>query len=48
MRLFADENVAVAIVERLRSGGHDVLYAAEAKPGESDAAWLQRAEPNSA
>jgi len=44
MRLFADENVARAIVRWLRTEGHDVLYAAEAAPGESDPVWLQRAE----
>jgi predicted nuclease of predicted toxin-antitoxin system len=44
MKLFADENVARAIVEWLRGRGHDVLYAAEAGPGEPDSLWLARAE----
>lgn len=44
MKYLADENVASRIVEWLRSLGHDVLYAAEECPGESDPAWLRRAE----
>lgn len=44
MQLFADENVPRAIVVRLRSRGHDVLYASEAEPGASDRDWLARAE----
>jgi Domain of unknown function (DUF5615) len=37
MRLFADENVARAIVTRLRDLGHDVLHASEIQPGAVDA-----------
>jgi predicted nuclease of predicted toxin-antitoxin system len=44
VKLFADEDVARAIVQWLRGRGHDVLYAAEAGPGELDSAWLARAE----
>jgi predicted nuclease of predicted toxin-antitoxin system len=44
MKLFADENVARAIVSWLRSLGHDVLYAAEAGPGERDSVWLAKAQ----
>ena len=44
MKLFADENVARAIVRWLRGQQHDVLYAAEAKPGAADVDWLGRAE----
>jgi predicted nuclease of predicted toxin-antitoxin system len=44
MKFFADENVARYIIQWLRQAGHDVLSAAEAKPGEADAAWLRQAE----
>src|SRR3954468_1943636 len=44
MRLFADENVARAIVLRLRGLGHDVLYASEVQRGTADADWLTQAE----
>jgi len=44
MRLFADENVARAIVAWLRDLGHDVLYAPEIQPGAADSEWLRRAE----
>ncbi len=44
MKLFADENVARAIVIRLRDQGHDVLYASEIQPGAGDSDWLNRAE----
>ncbi len=44
MRFFADENMARAIVAWIRSAGHDVLYAAELKPGEADDVWLSRAQ----
>jgi predicted nuclease of predicted toxin-antitoxin system len=44
MRFFADENVARAIVQWLRAGNHDVLYAAELRPGEADRVWLSEAE----
>ena len=44
MNLFADENVARGIVRWLRASGHDVLYAAEARPGAPDADWLTEAE----
>ena len=44
MRLFADENLARAIVIWLRDQGHDVLYASDLQPGASDIDWLERAE----
>ena len=44
MRLFADENMARAIVVRLRALGHDVLYASELDPGAADSEWLTKAE----
>jgi predicted nuclease of predicted toxin-antitoxin system len=44
MRLFADENMARAIVVRLRVQGHDVLYASEIQPGAADSDWLSTAE----
>jgi predicted nuclease of predicted toxin-antitoxin system len=44
MKLFADENMARAIVIRLRDLGHDVLYASEVQPGAADSDWLNRAE----
>ena len=44
MHFFADENVARAIVQWIRGLGHDVLYAAEAGPGEVDSAWLAKAQ----
>ncbi len=36
MKLLADENLHGGIVAWLRAQGHDVLYAAEGLPGESD------------
>lgn len=47
MKLFADENIARAIVIRLRDQGHDVLYASEVQPGTSDHDWVRRAETES-
>ena len=47
MKLFADENMARAIVIRLRDLGHDVLYASEVQPGAADSDWLNRAEAES-
>ncbi len=44
MKLLADENVARDIVAWLRSGGHDVLFAAEAAPGTADSDWTAHAE----
>lgn len=44
MKLFADENMARAVVLRLRELGHDVLYASEIQPGAADSDWLNRAE----
>jgi predicted nuclease of predicted toxin-antitoxin system len=44
MRFFADENIAHPVVEWLRLAGHDVLYAAEIRPRESDSVWLREAE----
>jgi predicted nuclease of predicted toxin-antitoxin system len=44
MKFFADENIARAIVAWLRTEGHDVVYAAEAKPGAADIDWLRETE----
>ena len=44
MKFFADENVARPIVQWLRHRGYDVLYTAEAAPGQEDAVWLYQAE----
>ena len=44
MRLFADENTPDVIVQWLRDAGHDVTWAAELQPGETDEAWLSVAE----
>jgi predicted nuclease of predicted toxin-antitoxin system len=44
MKFFADENVARPIVQWLRQRGYDVLYAAEAAPGQEDVVWLYQAE----
>ena len=43
MLLVADEGVDRAIVERLRSDGHEVLYVAEMAPGILDTAVLEMA-----
>lgn len=43
MRWLADECASAPLVERLRAAGHDVSYMAEAAPGTSDTAVLQRA-----
>ena len=44
MRILADENVARDVVAWLRTTGHDVLYAAEARAGAADVDWAARAE----
>jgi hypothetical protein len=44
MRLFADENTPRVIVRWLRDAGHDVTWAAELQPGETDDVWLSVAE----
>lgn len=44
MRLLADENFPKPIVEELRAGGHDVLWARTDLAGSSDVALLDRAE----
>jgi predicted nuclease of predicted toxin-antitoxin system len=44
MKFFADENIARVIVGWLRGLGDDVLYAAEAGPGEPDSTWLGRSQ----
>jgi hypothetical protein len=36
VRLLADEGVDAAVVARLRSDGHDVVYVAELLPGITD------------
>jgi predicted nuclease of predicted toxin-antitoxin system len=43
MKFLADENVDKPIVERLRDGGHTVLYVVEMKPSISDDEVIQRA-----
>ena len=43
MRLLADEGVDAAIVARLRSDGHDVVYVAELSPGITDDTVLELA-----
>jgi predicted nuclease of predicted toxin-antitoxin system len=47
MKFFADENMARAIVIRLRDLGHDILYTSEDRPGSADSDWLTRAEAES-
>ncbi len=44
MRILADENVARDIVVWLRTGGHDVLFAAEVAPGTADIRWVEIAQ----
>ena len=44
MRLLADENFPGSIVERLRDGGHDVLWGRTDCPGLKDSLVLQLAE----
>jgi predicted nuclease of predicted toxin-antitoxin system len=44
MRFLADENLPAALVNWLRKQGHDVLWASEQAPGETDANWLSAAE----
>jgi predicted nuclease of predicted toxin-antitoxin system len=44
MRLLADENFPKPIVEALRAGGHDVLWARTDCPGWKDAVLLDDAE----
>ena len=43
MKLLADEGVDSAIVSRLRSDGHDVVYVTELSPGITDEAVLELA-----
>ena len=43
MRWLADECVDAALVRRLRTAGHDVIYAAEVASGATDAQILRRA-----
>lgn len=47
MKLLADEGVDSAIVTRLRSDGHDVVYVAELSPGITDEAVLELANTTS-
>ena len=44
MRLLADENFPKPIIEALRAGGHDVLWARTDCAGWADVALLDRAE----
>jgi len=48
MNLLADEGVDRQIVERLRQGGHEVLYVAEMEAGIDDDVVLERANERSA
>jgi hypothetical protein len=41
MNLLADENVEMAMVDWLRSAGHDVAWAVESFPTELDSALLR-------
>jgi len=43
MKLFADENIAVQIVNQLRELGHDVLYPPEIAQSADDNVWLEQA-----
>jgi len=43
MNLLADENVEMAMVDWLRSAGHDVAWAVESFPSELDSALLEAA-----
>ena len=44
MRFLADENVSSLVIERLRSGGHDVTSIAETKSGAPDKDILDAAD----
>lgn len=44
LRLLADENIAGAIVSRLRQHGHDVLWVAADLPGAEDSDLIDRAQ----
>ena len=44
MSLPADESVARAIIDRLRTDGHTVLAIAEASPGVADTQVLEQAD----
>lgn len=48
MRLVADESIDAPIVERLRQGGHEVLFIAELDPGLEDEAVLALANDRDA
>lgn len=43
MDILADENVPRGVVTWLRNTGHDVLFAAEVRPGAADVDWISRA-----
>ena len=48
MKIVADESIDKQIVDRLRSGGHDVVFIAELDPGiEDEAVLLRSRESNS-
>lgn len=44
MRFLADENVSRLVIERLRSGGHDVISIAETRSGAPDKDILDAAD----
>lgn len=48
MNPLADEGVERAIVDRLRQGGHGVMYVAEMEPGIDDDIVLDRANKQNA
>ena len=48
MNLVADEGVDRAVVERLRRGGHEVVYVAELSPSVTDEGVLQEASATKA
>lgn len=48
MNLLADEGVDSAVVQRLREGGHDVVYVAELSPSVADEEVLRQANARNA
>ena len=48
MRFLADENVSRLVVERLRGGGHDVMFIAETQSGAPDEEFCGRQTPMAA
>ena len=48
MKLLADENIDLSVVERLRNAGHEVLAVAEMEPGIPEDVVLERANTEAA